>query len=841
LKNPLFSPQQKKCMRIILLIILFSSIHPVSVLSQEQASASEILQQMKRLKVLGSVLYIAAHPDDENTRLLTYFNKELNLRTGYLSITRGDGGQNLIGKEQAEMLGLIRTQELLAARKIDGTQQFFTRANDFGYSKNPEETFRIWNKDTILADMVWVIRKFKPDIIVCRFPTTGEGGHGHHTASAMLALEAFKAAADPTKFPEQLKYVSVWQPRRVFWNTFNFGGNNTTSPDQLKIDVGVFNPLTGKGAGEIAADSRSMHKSQGFGSAKTRGSSIEYFKQLSGDSAAKDLFEGINLSWKRVGAEKFSVLIEKCIANYNPEQPQASIPALVELYRGIERLKASDSSSAFWKRVKLEEIKTLLASCSGLWLEAASNSYYAIPGGHFEVTVQAINRSAADVKLNRISWNFKSDTVTSLTLKPNELYTFMHPENISPDADYSDPFWLKSTTHEIGLYHLTDIFQSDRPENNPAFTVTFFVTVDGLDLQIERPLLYKNVDPIKGEKYRPFEILPFATINFLSKAFVFRNQEPKKILMQLRSNTDSLSGEIQIHVPEGWKADPAIIYFGRMNKDEVISCETTITPLNVNATGKVSASVLSGDRKESKSIFRVDYDHIPQQFMLADAHADLSSLFVTVAGINIGYIPGAGDEIPESLRQLGYQVTMLTQDVLKKSDLDVYDAIVTGIRALNTNEWMKEFNEKLLSYVKDGGNLIMQYNTNNRIGPLTAKIFPYPFTITRERVTDEQATITFALPEHSVLNFPNPISAADFNGWVQERGIYFAAETDTSYKKVLVMNDPGEKPLDGALIACAYGKGNFVYTGLSFFRQLPAGNPGAYRLFVNLLSIPKHQ
>ena len=825
-------------MRKILLFFLLALIIHSKNYAQDQLSASEILQQLKRLKVLGSVLYVAAHPDDENTRLLTYFNKEMNLRTGYLSITRGDGGQNLVGKEQAEILGMIRTQELLAARRIDEAEQFFTRANDFGYSKNPEETFRIWNKDTILADMVWVIRSFKPDIIVCRFPTTGEGGHGHHTASAILALEAFDAAADPSRFPEQLKFLQPWQVKRVFWNTFNFGTTNTTSPDQLKVDVGVFNPLTGKSVGEIAAESRSMHKSQGFGSAKTRGTSIEYFKQLKGDSASTSLFESVDLSWNRIHSNHISKMIDACIADFNTQKPENSVPGLIQLYQATKNLSGKDQNTEHWKNKKLKEIESLLVSCTGLWMEATADEYFGIPGNKIEITVQAINRSTTNITINRISWNNKNDTTTSLALKPNELNTFRHSEKLSSSLSFSDPYWLVHANENEGFFSVHDPEKTGKPENDTVYKVVFDLTIEGLNIKIERPLIHKSVDPIAGEKYRPFEILPVATVNFSANAFMFRNREARKIQLQIKSNADSLSGEVRVNVPGGWKVDPDIIYFGRMNKGDVVSLETTITPLVVNAAGEVSATIHTGNVQVSKSIYRVDHDHIPQQFMLTEAKAAINSLYVTLAGINIGYIPGAGDEVVESLLQLGYNVTLLTQDVLKKTDLSEFDAVITGIRAFNTNEWLQDFDEKLLTYIRDGGNLVVQYNTNNRIGPLTAKIFPYPFTISRTRVTDQTAHVTFAEPGHSVLNFPNEIDASDFEGWVQERGIYFASEIDSSYRKIFTMNDPGEKPTDGSLIVAGYGKGNFVYSGLAFFRQLPAGVPGAFRLFVNLLSIP---
>ena len=318
---------------VLLSLFLLTAIQIIAQ-PQKTWNSSDIKLALKKLNTVGSVLYIAAHPDDENTRLLAYFANEKCLRTGYLSMNRGDGGQNLIGTEQGELMGAIRTQELLAARRVDGAEQFFTRANDFGYSKNPEETMRIWGHDTVLADVVWVIRNFKPDIIITRFPTTGEGGHGHHTASAILAEEAFKAAADPTRFRDQLKYVSVWQAKSLYWNTFNFGsGANTIDSTQLKLDVGVYNPLLGKGYGEIAAESRSMHKSQGFGVPKQRGKQVEYFKHIAGDSSSTDLFAGINLTWKRVkGSEKIQKDIDAANDDYQVDKPEKAINDLLDAY-----------------------------------------------------------------------------------------------------------------------------------------------------------------------------------------------------------------------------------------------------------------------------------------------------------------------------------------------------------------------------------------------------------------------------------------------------------------------------------------------------------------------------
>src|ERR1700749_1618880 len=537
--------------RVFLLSIYFISQLLFSQNSPQMNSA-DILQSLKKLNTVGSVLYIAAHPDDENTRLLGYLAKERNLRTGYLSLTRGDGGQNLIGKEQGELLGLIRTQELLAARRTDGAEQFFTRANDFGFSKNPEETFSIWNKDSILADVVLAIRKFKPDVIICRFPTTGEGGHGHHTASAILALEAFDAAADPTKFPEQLAYTQVWQAKRIFWNTFNFGGTNTTAPDQLKIDVGVFNPLLGKSYGEIAADSRSMHKSQGFGSAKIRGESIEYFKQLKGDKASTDLFEGINQTWIRFSATSFlQKSIEDCIKKYNPQSPEKIASDLVTIYKHLNQLDESDANIKYWKQVKLKETETLLLTCSGLWAEAYAADYKAVPGNDVFITAQIIVRNNCTVKLNGISFFNQTDTTTAKPLKQNELLIFKHKEKLASTTPFSNPYWLNEK-HAIGMYTVNNKQLIGKPENDAAAKVVFDINIDDLNLKIERGLVYKYTDPVKGEVYRPFEVLPPATVNISDKVFVFNSDSPKDVTFIVKANTANVNGTVQLNVPEGW-------------------------------------------------------------------------------------------------------------------------------------------------------------------------------------------------------------------------------------------------------------------------------------------------
>ena len=824
--------------QIVLFILSIYSCF--SFAQSSNLNSAEILHNLKKLNTIGSVLYIAAHPDDENTRLLTYLANEKKLRTGYLSLTRGDGGQNLIGKEQGEALGLIRTQELLAARRTDGAEQFFTRANDFGYSKTPEETFTFWNKDSVLADVVLAIRKFKPDVIICRFPTTGEGGHGHHTASAILALEAFDAAANPKRFPEQLKYTETWQVKRLFWNTFNFGTTNTTNPNQLKIDVGLYNTLLGKSYGEVAAESRSCHKSQGFGSAKQRGSNIEYFKQLKGDTISVDLFEKIDCSWNRFNElKKVGNLINEVIKTYSVTNPENSVKNLVKLYKELNTINSQNPEVLYWKKQKIKETEALLLACSGIWLEATANDYIGISNQDVSLTVQALMRNNTQVKLNSIKY-LQSDTITNLQLNTNNLYTFKRKEKLPSNISYSNPYWLNQK-HSTGFYHVNSVDLIGKPENDSQTKITFNISILDLNLSINKDIVYKYTDPVKGEIYRPFEILPPATINISEKAFVFNDLTTKTIALTIKANTANVEGKVEIKSSADWKIEIKNPHFKLNNKGDEAIIEISVTP-NKNVTnGNLQASILINDNRYNKSIKRIEYDHIPYQFILSDAEATLVYIDLKKAGTNIGYIPGAGDEIPACLKQIGYNVTTLTDDLLLNEDLSKYNAIVTGVRAYNTNERLQVHYNKLMNYINNGGNLIVQYNTNNRIGPVKANIGPYPFTISRDRVTDENAQVQFNNEKHSVLNFPNQITNKDFDNWVQERGIYFATELDKNFETIFSIKDPNEKASDGSLIIAKHGKGNFVYTGLAFFRQLPAGNSGAYRLFVNLLSLPQNK
>lgn len=784
------------------------------------------MARIQKLEVTGSVLYIAAHPDDENTRLLSYLATERNVRTGYLSLTRGDGGQNLIGTEQAEELGLIRTQELLAARKIDGAEQFFTRANDFGFSKTSDETFKIWRKDSILSDVVWVIRKFRPDVIITRFPPDARAGHGHHTASAILAIEAFAAAADPKAFPEQLSPdIKPWAAKRLLWNTFNFGGNNTIKDDQLKIDVGQYNVLLGKSYGEIASESRSQHKSQGFGVAKQRGESFEYFERLAGEPAKKDLLDNVSINWNAVGGNGVAVgnLIKEINREYLIEAPHKSVPSLVKLYELISSIQDQRVRDR-----KLAEVADLILAASGTWFEVyTSEPVYSLTDS-IPLRVQAISRYPEPIAVSPFIGTRRPPM--KLALPVNQLQTI--EGRVKADA-ISQPYWLASP-HPVGEYVVSNRELIGYPENPAALSVRFDLHILGRSIPYERDIVYKFTDPVRGEVYRKLEIAPPVIADMQGSRLLYTEAKPQSIEIKLKSFTSDATGTLKLDLPGGWIAKPSSHPFEIKNKGEEKSFKFDVLPGQSASSGRVVADINTGGVSWTKAMRSITYDHIPVTTWFPDAEAQLLRLNIKKASNKIGYLPGAGDLIPESLKQLGYEVTILNEASLSNLDLSRFDAIITGIRLYNVSSRMKFVNDILLKYVEGGGVMLVQYNVSQPL--MMNNIGPYPFSITRNRVTEENATVNFLEPGHPVFNYPNKITAKDFEGWVQERGLYFADAIDPRYKKLLSMQDTGESKNEGSLFVADYGKGRFVYTGLSFFRQLPAGVPGAYRLFVNLIS-----
>ena len=799
-------------------------------------SSADMYQALRKLKVLGSVLYIAAHPDDENTRLITYLSKDKLYRTGYLSLTRGDGGQNLIGDEQGIELGMIRTQELLAARRVDGGEQFFTRAYDFGFSKNPEETFRKWDKEKILADVVWVIRKFQPDVIINRFPVTGEGGHGHHTASGILANEAFVAAADPNRFPEQLQYVQVWQAKRVLWNTFNFGGNNTTREDQFKVDVGGYNPLLGKSYGEIAAESRSQHKSQGFGVPATRGESLEYFKATKGSQPVNDLLDEVDASWGRVpGGEKVAAVIDDLIRGFDLLHPEASVKGLVQLDQLMNGLP-----DGYWKTQKKKEVQELLLQCSGLFLDITTSDPFAVQTDSIRFQFACNNRLGNDIVLERITLD-QFDSSFQRPLEKNRNFSFAKTLEVPANKPVTQPYWLAKKMQE-GYFDVTNQLQIGQADVDPAYQAYIQLAVFGVSYRISKPVKYKFTDPVKGELYQPLVVVPPVLIEPDNTVKISRENNHFQGTLSLtgkKKGFQTFFDGVGKDEPDDVKAEfqPGQLLFDEKNR--ILTVDYSIQAGRDNQYHFAVAA--NNGRKDPYflGMKEVKYDHVPNITYFIPAQVRNERIDLKTYGKKVGYITGAGDKVPEALEQMGYEVVLLGNKELAKNNLSQFDAIITGVRAYNTHEWMNKYYDKLMKYVQEGGNLIVQYNTSNNIGPVRAKIGPVPFAITRTRVTDENAAVTLLKPEHPVFNFPNKITDDDFKGWIQERSIYHGSDSSGKMEKLISMADPGEKADEGSLLLMKHGKGWFTYTGLVFFRELPAGVPGAFRLMANLIALNK--
>jgi LmbE family N-acetylglucosaminyl deacetylase len=801
------------------------------------ATSSDIYLQLKKLNVLGSVLYIAAHPDDENNGLLPYLAKEKLYRTGYLSLTRGDGGQNLIGPEQGIELGMIRTQELLAARRIDGAEQFFSTAYEFGFSKNSAEALRVWGHDKILSDVVWIIRQYQPDVIIKRFPPDARAGHGHHAASAILADEAFIAAADPTKFPEQFKYgVKPWQAKRIVWNTFNFGSNNTTSEDQLKFEVGGYNPLIGKSYGELGGEARSMHKSQGEGRPRRRGQISDYFTTTAGEPAKTDLMDGVIYDWRRIpGGDRIQAIVNDIINAYSFAQPASSVPALVKLYSAIKTLPESN-----WRNKKLEETQNIIEECAALFTEATSNQEAVVQAGSFNVNFFCNNRGNVNATLKNIKLE-SFDTTLTADIVNNQIVSINRVFKVAANKKISQPYWLEFPQLE-GSFDVRDQRLIGKAENDPAYVATFTVNIEGVDFTIKRPVQYKVVDPAKGELYEPLVVLPRVELNYVRDNFVSLNGAPVKAHAHFKTNlSDTVVYAINQHYSNNWKNDyPTIKYATKDNPESYSTSTFSPTTKSINTTEPISLSTSDGKYDGYTKV--IAYDHIPTITYFPKAKANLVKVNIKMVGKKIGYIIGAGDKVADALTAMGYNVSFLDEGDITDENLKQYDAIVVGIRAYNIYEYLTNRNDVLNRYVQNGGNLISQYIKSNQVGARRIKIGPYPYSISAgSRVTEENATVKFLLPDHPALNYPNKITDKDFEGWIQERSTYQVDQSDEHYEKLLAMNDTGEKESNGSLVIAKYGKGNFAYVSLVLFRQLPAGVPGAYRLMANLIALPKNK
>lgn len=798
------------------------------------ATSAQIYNEIARLKNLTTVLYLAAHPDDENTRLLAWLANDQHLRTAYLSLTRGDGGQNILGSEQGSALGLIRTHELMEARRLDGAGQYFARAVDFGFSKNPEETFKHWNPYILTGDVTWIYRKLRPDVVICRFPPTSQAGHGQHSASAILAEKAFRVSGDKLQYTEQFQYgVQPWQPKRLLWNTFRFGSANTTSEDQFKLWVGNYSATLGMGYGELAGISRSIHRSQGAGTPSVAGQQKEYFTLVGGDSLSGSLFDGIDITWGRVGRKEIATSIDAVLSKFDYNRPDKSIPALLEIRKQVATVKDD-----FWRNRKLEEIDELLLHCSGFMAEIVAKEPQVTAGTTLPFTFRLIARSEAPVTVQHIS-GAGFDTSLNLPLNGDTLIVFERTLSVPAKQPRTEPYWLSGGSTDNGLFAIPSDTVLGLEETPNTLVVQARLKIGAQELDIPIPLSYKKLDPLKGDVVEALRVVPQVSVTLQDNLIVIREDGSIRTAVRLHAyeDIDQLSLNIfgnnkNLLTRQGLNL--------RKGLDTLIPVQ--LSAQQVSAAGEkdfyLDAEANVDGQRYNKSLRLIQYSHLPTlQYFTPAAALVLHRTWKNTAQ-KIGYIEGAGDYAATLLKLCGLSV-----DVLKESDLSSaeklrsYDAILVGIRAINTEKRMAYWMPVLLDYAQRGGTLVMQYNTLQDMA--TTQVGPYPITLSSQRVTEEDAAVKILLPEQRLLNYPNKITARDFDGWVQERSLYVASKWDSHYQALLEMNDTGEQPLQGSLLYTPYGKGHFVYTSLSLFRQLPAGQKGGIRLLMNMLSVGK--
>ncbi len=798
--------------------------------------SAELHELLDRLNTVGTVLMFGAHPDDENTAVIAYFARGRHVRTVYFSATRGEGGQNRIGTEQGDLLGVIRTHELLAARRIDGGEQAFGSVVDFGFSKTPEETLEVWREETLLRDMVRVIRQVRPDVIVSRFPPRpGSGGHGHHTSVGWTGPSAYESAADPGRFPEL--GLPAWRARRYYYNIPTFSRRMEEAaarqPGRLRVDLGDYDPILGKSYAEIAGESRSMHRSQAMGAQQRKGSVPAFFEYVAGDKADEDLFEGIDTSWRRVpGAGPVAASLTLAREQYDPRRPGAVLPHLLEAHRALATLSGPEVA------YKRGELVRAIELASGIWADATADRWDVVPGGALEVTARALRRSesAWRWRATRLEGLLEAPIGTAADLERNRVREQAARLQVPDGACYSQPYWLRRTSEAAPACAGAEM------SPGPALRATFeFETPEGVDVVLEKPVVYRWVDRSLGERSRPLAVVPAVSVSFARENRIFADSRPAGVPVRLASNAGSARAAVRLEAPPGWTVSPQSqdVQFERRGQEKIVQFQ--LTPPASPSGGVLTAAVAVAGKTIRSGMRTIEYGHFPMTAVFPRAAMRVERLNVRLLAKAIGYVMGAGDKVPDALEQLGATVTLLGAEDLAAGDLGRFDAIVTGIRALNTRPDLIAARDRVLEYVEKGGTLVVQYNTapfgrGRPAGGGALTLAPFPMTPSGLRVTDEDAAVRFSSGEHVLLRTPNVITVADFEGWVQERGLYFMSEWDARYDAVLSSHDPGEEPQAGGLLYAPYGQGAYVFTGYSWFRQLPAGVPGAYRIFANLVS-----
>lgn len=854
--------------------------------TSSRPDAIELGQAIRKLGTIASALHTGAHPDDEDSGLLAYLALGRSARTGYLALNRGDGGQNLIGPELGEALGVIRTEELLAARRLDGAQQFFTRAYDFGYSKFREEALTKWNQEQVLADMVRVIRTFRPLVVIPVFTGTPDDEHGHHQASGYLTPIAYAAAADPNKFPEQIaEDLRPWQAKKLYIRASEFQRARTEPSKEkgvVSVNTGEYDPLHGRSYLEVAMQGRSQHRSQDQGAIETKGTRYSFYKIASGSVLKpqddKDLFDGIDVTLTgiadfagKAGPQLKSrladvqSLVNSVAVEFNPFEPSKVTPKIAtglakirELRALLPTLELSESErydTDFYLKLKEADFIDALAKSDGIRIDCLTNDEIVIPTQSFNVGISVYRNG---IKYRNEEANPNSELRTKLLvpegwavelqkgkLEGSNIGEINFKVTVAKDADYSQSYWLKNP-RQGDMYNPGKGGTGIEPVAPPPVVAQIDLEIGGQQISLRQTAQYRYADKAFGEVRRELKIAPAVGVtvspNLLIVPLAKQATEREVNVTVLSNAKEGSKGVVTINVPSGWTTVPAQADFDLPREGERASFLFKIKalPNAVESEKTISAvaRVKGNDYRQGYQI--IAYPHIETRFLYRPASVRVEMLDVKVAAnLRVGYIEGAGDETVAALNRLGVDIHTIDARELATGDLSRFDCIVMGIRVYEVRPDVIANNTRLLDYMKNGGTLIVQYNKKEYA---TGNFAPYPIKMPDrgfERVTDEEAKVTILEPSHPLFNAPNKITERDFAGWVQERGTYFLTEWDAHYKPLLASHDAGETDKKGGEVIAEYGKGLYVYTGYAWFRQLPAGVPGAYRLFANLISLPK--
>jgi LmbE family N-acetylglucosaminyl deacetylase len=845
--------------------------------------ASSLAESIYRLPVYVSVLYTAAHPDDENNALLAYLARGVFARTAYLSLTRGDGGQNRIGPELFEALGIIRTEELLAARRVDGAEQFFTRAYDFGFSKSADATLAKWGHEEILGDIVRVIRTFRPDVVISRFSGAASDGHGHHQAAGILTREAFFAAGDPNRFPQQLaEGLQPWQAAKLFWNEFRSSrGSAPVQPSgDVMVDLGAYSSLLERTYYQLGLSAQNLHRSQLPPRLPRRGKRLDGFRRLDveGSSPSTDLFDGMDLTLPRVAdvvressperdklraeLRELQTLAATAAERFRPRDPSAIVPLLAQGYARIRRLRAMlrtwalDAGAAdhidHALSVKEQEFRTTLERALGLEIEAVAAAQNAVRGGALSVSVSMINHSSRTIALESVrlqaptGWQVVPAPFQETLLAPQQGAELAFQVVIPANAVLTQPYWLESPRVE-GRFGVTDPTLLIYPFAPPLLGASwrwripeegFSGVVDSVRA-VEFPVAGRGA----GEVWEPICVVPELSLTLdppLLIAPLTDQPRQKQVSVTVLGNVAG-DAVLRLQAPAGWSVDPAEHRIAIAAAGQEVTRRFTIQIPALAAEGRFLIRAVADfqGQRFSHGYRVIEYPHIRSHLLYRDAVARVEVFKAdTAPGLNVGYVMGPGDTVPGAIEQLGLGVNLLSAEDLAAADLSRYDSIMVGARAYEFRPDLVANQQRLMDYVRAGGTVIVQYQT---LASKEVTFTPYPAKLGRARVVDVTAPVTILDPAHPIFRWPNRITEKDFGGWVQERGLYFLEQWDERFMPLLESHDVGEPPQRGGLVIAPYGKGHYVYTGYAWFRQLPAGVPGAFRIVANLLSLPRAQ